>query len=40
MQSGDEAVKNDAAKRKGIRRSILAGETNQAPPTTGPSTLG
>lgn len=33
-------VAAEAAKRKGMRRSILAGESSQAPMTTGYSTLG
>ena len=33
-------VAAEAAKRKGMRRSILAGESGQAPMTTGYSTLG
>jgi len=40
MQNGQEAVQNEAAKRKGMRKSILAGESGQAPMTTGSSTLG
>jgi hypothetical protein len=33
-------VAAEAAKRKGMRKSILAGESGQAPMTTGYSTLG
>lgn len=33
-------VAAEAAKRKGMRKSILAGESSQAPMTTGYSTLG
>jgi hypothetical protein len=40
MQSGEEAMASEAARRKGTRKSILAGESAQAPMTTGYSTLG
>jgi hypothetical protein len=36
----DQEQRKIAAKRQGMRKSILAGESNQAPLLTGPSTLG
>jgi hypothetical protein len=33
-------IRKQAAQRRGMRRSILAGESNQTPMTTGSSTLG
>lgn len=33
-------IRRQAAQRRGMRRSILAGESNQSPITTGNSTLG
>lgn len=33
-------MSNDVLRKKGLRKSILAGESNQAPMTTGYSTLG
>ena len=33
-------VASEAARRRGLRKSILAGESGQAPMTTGSSTLG
>jgi queuine/archaeosine tRNA-ribosyltransferase len=33
-------IRKQAAQRRGMRRSILAGESNQAPISTGYSTLG
>jgi hypothetical protein len=33
-------MSSEVAKRKGLRKSILAGESSQAPMTTGYSTLG
>lgn len=33
-------IRRQAAQRRGLRRSILAGESGQAPMTTGNSTLG
>ena len=38
--SAQTDIATDAARRKGMRRSILAGESSQTPMTTGYSTLG
>ena len=38
--SAEDATYMEAQRRKGLRKSILAGESNQAPMTTGYSTLG
>jgi len=42
IDPGDPAsdVATEAARRKGMRKSILAGESSQVPVTTGYSTLG
>jgi hypothetical protein len=43
MADGKETTNKQAQRRLGMRRSILAGESNQqqaAPVTTGPTTLG
>jgi hypothetical protein len=38
--STDQSQRRAAASRRGLRKSILAGESSQAPLTTGPDTLG
>jgi hypothetical protein len=36
----DTDIRKQAAQRRGMRRSLLAGESSQAPVTTGTTTLG
>ena len=38
--NAEDDIRQQAAMRRGMRRSILAGESGQAPMTTGYSTLG